>query len=206
MAQALEWRWWKRYLRSKDPDVYLGEKAAYWRRLLRELNWPVEAETRSADLGCGPAGVFTVIHEAQRVTALDPLLRRYDELPVFDRNRYPGVRFVECSLEEADQLGTFDQLYCINAINHVKDWDAALDALTRLARPGTRLLLTSDVHHRPWLRPLFRALPGDILHPQQHDAEAYRMALRQRGWHIVREKLLRKQSIFEYRAWVCLLS
>ena len=102
------------------------------------------------------------------------------------------------------QLSTpFDIIYCFNAINHVADWEASLDALTRLAQPGTRLVLTSDVHRHAWLLPIFRALPGDALHPQQHLAHHYRDALTRRGWRMEREVELRKERIFSYRAWVC---
>ncbi|MGB3801073.1 MAG: methyltransferase domain-containing protein [Lewinella sp.] len=206
LAQFLEWRWWRSYLRRQSPAAYLTSKKRYWEKVLREIGWEAIPGARVADVGCGPAGVFIALHDIQRVTALDPLLHRYDELPIFSRTAYPQVRFIAQMLETQVDSGPFRQLYCFNAINHVKNWSAGLDALTAMAETGTELLLSSDAHRHRWLLPVFRALPGDALHPQQHMAEDYRIALRKRGWRIDREAILRTERIFEYRIWKCTLS
>ncbi|MBB4078136.1 2-polyprenyl-6-hydroxyphenyl methylase/3-demethylubiquinone-9 3-methyltransferase [Lewinella aquimaris] len=203
VAQSLEHRWWRRYLHGQSPRAYLTAKNEYWRKLLAQLDWPVEDGLRVLDAGCGPAGIFMHLHDRQRVTAVDPLLSRYESLDIFARNRYPDVDFRELPLEQLVPAAPFDAIYCINAINHVSDWAGSLDALTAAARPGTRLLLTSDVHRHDWLQPVFRMLPGDLLHPQQHAATDYRTALTSRGWTIGREEVLRTERIFVYRAWVC---
>jgi 2-polyprenyl-6-hydroxyphenyl methylase/3-demethylubiquinone-9 3-methyltransferase len=203
LAQYLEHRWWRRYLRDKPPETYLRQKNRYWKRVLEELELPVREGERVLDAGCGPAGIFIHLRDRQRVTALDPLLDEYEKLPVFKRSGYPEVRFIQNSLETVPTLEPFDTIYCFNAINHVADWDASLDALTALARPGSRLVITSDVHRHAWLLPVFRGLPGDLLHPQQHTASDYTRALTLRGWRIDRERVLRTEAIFEYRAWVC---
>ena len=204
VAQFLERRWWQRYLRGKSPEEYLDDKKAYWRRTLAELEWETVAGRRVLDAGCGPAGVFIHVREAEKVTALDPLLDEYEaDLAIFRRSDYPDVDFLTQPLEiPFGGAEPFAAIYCFNAINHVSDWDAALDALTRHATTGTRLLLTSDVHRSKILLPIFQALPGDVLHPQQHGPEAYRAALKGRGWRIEREVVLRREAIFEYTAWV----
>ncbi len=206
VAQFLELRWWRRYVRKQTPVDYLIAKEAYWQRLLRQLDWEIVGGARVLDAGCGPAGVFITLHDQQQVTALDPLLDRYETLPIFSRARYPNVQFVTQPLESVSQLPPFDVIYCFNAINHVRDWNKSLDVLTSLARAGTRMILTSDVHRHRWLVPIFRVLPGDALHPQQHRTEDYRQAVQQRGWRIEREEVLRTEPIFAYRAWVCIFS
>ena len=203
-AQYLELRWWQWYLRGQSPAHYLANKRAYWQRLLDQLAVSVIQNARVLDAGCGPAGIFALLHDRQRVTALDPLLSRYERLPIFSTASYPEVTFSAEALEQTTLATPFDTIYCFNAINHVADWEASLDALTRLAQPGTRLVLTSDVHRHAWLLPIFRALPGDALHPQQHLAHHYSEALTRRGWRIEREVELRRESIFSYRAWVCI--
>ena len=205
LAQFLEYRWWRRYLRGRAPQDYLRDKRAYWQRVLTELEWPVQTGARALDAGCGPAGVFILLHDRQRVTAMDPLLQRYERLPIFSRQHYPAVRFLPYALEYRAELDPFDVIYCFNAINHVRDWEYCLDRLTALARPGTRMVISSDVHRHGWLLPVFRALPGDALHPQQHRAAEYITALRARRWIVEREVLLRRAAIFDYRAWVCVL-
>lgn len=205
LAQFLEFRWWKGYLRGKSPTDYICDKQAYWRRLLTQLDWQIDEGARVLDAGCGPAGVFIYLADLQQITAIDPLLDRYERLAIFDRSDYPRVDFGTTTLEAFCTDQPFDVIYCFNAINHVRDWEGSLDRLTAAARPGTRLLLTSDVHRHRWLLPIFRLLPGDALHPQQHRSENYRKALRARGWCIDTEHTLRTERIFEYRTWCCTL-
>lgn len=204
VAQYLERRWWQRYLRGKSPEEYLTDKKAYWQRTLAELGWEPVPGRKVLDAGCGPAGVYIHVGEIEEVTALDPLLDSYEtDLAIFRQADYPNVRFLAQPLEQAfDEGADFDAIYCFNAINHVSDWDLAIDALTAHARPGTRLLMTSDVHRNKLLLPIFKALPGDALHPQQHGPEAYRSALKQRGWRIEREDVLRVEAIFNYTSWI----
>ncbi|NJC24747.1 class I SAM-dependent methyltransferase [Neolewinella antarctica] len=204
VAQYLEGKWWRRYLQSKAPADYLAEKRTYWERVLDDLDWVTVPNRTVLDAGCGPAGIFTYVRHTERVTALDPLLDNYEKhLAIFSRGAYPDVRFHRQKLEEACVPGgPFGAIYCFNAINHVADWHAALDRLTEYATTGTRMILTSDVHRHGWLLPIFKALPGDALHPQQHDASAYRRALTVRGWRIDWEEVLRRELIFNYTAWV----
>ncbi|MEL7160758.1 MAG: methyltransferase domain-containing protein [Bacteroidota bacterium] len=203
-AQYLERRWWRRYLHGKSPEKYLRDKRNYWARTLDELDWEPVSGRRVFDAGCGPAGIFCYLHETETVTALDPLLDHYEaDLDIFRRRAYPKVDFLHQALEkDLPPMAPFAAIYCFNAINHVADWDRALDVLTANAAPGTLLLLTSDVHRHSWLLPVFRALPGDALHPQQHGPEAYRKALKKRGWRIEQETVLRQETIFAYTAWV----
>lgn len=171
--------------------------------MLVELNHQPNRGANCLDLGCGPAGVFVLLHDQQRITALDPLLDRYAvDLDVLSLADYPSVYFVAQAVENA-RLDTapFDEIYCFNAVNHVADWELALDRITSWASPQTVLLLSSDVHRRKWLKWIFRLLPGDALHPQQHDREAYRSALLRRGWQIESEVLLRREWIFDYVGW-----
>lgn len=202
LAQWLEVRWWQRYLSGKDPAKYLKDKRRYWKQVLDRLDWVVRPGTRALDAGCGPAGIFIEVANRQSVTAIDPLLTDYDRLSVFQRKSYPTVDFVPTTLEAFRSPTPFQQLYCLNAINHVADWEASLDTLTEVAAPDAELLLTSDVHRHRWLAAIFRRLPGDVLHPQQHRAEDYSNALTIRGWRIERQLVLRTELIFEYRAWV----
>ncbi|WP_020568689.1 class I SAM-dependent methyltransferase [Neolewinella persica] len=207
VAQYLERRWWRRYLKGKSPEDYLADKRSYWAKTLDQLDWEPVAGRRVLDAGCGPAGVFILVHELEKVTALDPLLHSYEkDLSVFKQVDYPGVQFWQQPLERGlPEEETFDAIYCFNAINHVDDWGKALDALTAHAHPGTRMVLTSDVHRHQFLLPIFRALPGDALHPQQHGPEAYRAALKARGWRVEWEEVLRREAIFDYTAWVAVL-
>lgn len=198
LAQWLELRWWRRYLSRRDPQTYLAAKHAYWQRLLGLADLVPRPGHRALDAGCGPAGIFMVLSQLQ-VEAIDPLLEQYARaLPHFRPAHYPWVRFRAQPLEQGLPTARYDEIYCLNAINHVADWSAALDTLSEAARPGARLLLGIDVHRHAGLKYIFRRLPGDLLHPQQHDRDDYRAALQQRGWTIEREITAKPGHIFDY--------
>jgi len=200
MAQALERRWWKRYLGNQSPDEYRSWKRRYWLDLLAphrdalSLNQP----QRLLDAGCGPAGINLAL-DGHTITALDPLLDRYSvELPAFAALQVSGVTYISAPLEGFRTPQPFDGACCLNAINHVEDLDAALDALTLAVRPGGWLLLGVDAHRSTLLRGLFRALPGDALHPHQHNTAEYRVFLQARGWHVQDERCLKPGRVFDY--------
>lgn len=204
LAQFLERRWWKRYLATQLPDEYLTEKRRYWQRVMKTLELEDITEERVLDAGCGPAGIFIHLPESARITAVDPLLDRYaEDLAIFRPEDYPRVAF-RCSPLETVSLpeASFEVIFCLNAINHVADRELVLNRLGQWMKPGGILVLTSDVHRFSLLRSVFRALPGDALHPHQHSAAEYRNDLTRLGWTIDREVLLKPGKIFDYLGWV----
>ena len=204
LAQFLEIRWWQRYLRNKPTEQYLADKRTYWKRVLQQLDYMPQPAEEALEVGCGPAGVFILLHDQQSFTAVDPLLKEYRErLSHFQPADYPTVEFQAQPLEKCElAAASFQVIYCFNAINHVSDWQGCLQLITEAAAPGATLLLSSDVHRRSWLRSIFRLLPGDLLHPHQHLAGEYVDALEKLGWDINREALLKPGRIFNYVGWV----
>ncbi len=202
-AQWLERRWWQRYLRHQSAAEYLRAKKLYWQKILSSIGYEPLAGQKVLDAGCGPAGIFIYLHEQQIVTALDPLLAAYEQdLAIFQKAMYPCVQFVVAPMESAQlPSASFQTIYCFNAINHVADWEGALDQLGRWLAPAGDLLLSSDVHRWQLLRWLFRLLPGDALHPQQHSAREYEAALAALGWQIKQRHRLRRTFIFDYVLW-----
>ncbi len=197
LAQALEIRWWRQYLRGKSVDGYLDQKKAYWQRVLTHLDVG-EVNGRILDAGCGPAGIFTIFPQ-QEIVAVDPLLERYAaELAHFNPAWYPNVQFISKPLEAFAANEKYDFLFCLNAINHVKDIDKAMDQLLAAARPGATLVLSIDAHKYAALKWLFRTIPGDALHPHQYDLAEYRAMLTGRGCSIHQEWISKTGKIFDY--------
>ena len=139
-----------------------------------------------------------MIWEDHPVTALDPLLESYEQLPHFSRDRYPHVSFFAEALETWETTESFPWVFCLNVINHVSDLEGALDRLARATGPGGTLLLTVDVHKHSLLKKVFRALPGDILHPHQHDRTDYEYFLERAGFRIEQSHCLKQGRIFNY--------
>lgn len=203
IAQFFEIRWWQHYLSGKEKNDYLNWKKTYWRDLLERLELQVPETARVLDAGCGPAGIFTILDHCKAVDALDPLLERYErDLPHFRRTDYPFVRFYSLPLEGFEPELPYDLVFCLNAINHVEDLSDCFDRLVACTRPGGSLILTVDAHNYGWLKRIFRAFPGDILHPHQYDLPEYEAMLTRRGFRIVRRELLKKERIFSYFALV----
>jgi len=90
----------------------------------------------------------------------------------------------------------------MNAINHVDNIHAGIDALVAALKPEGQLLISTDVHRNNILKKIFQALPGDILHPHQYDINEYKNMLLSRGLVLKTEKILKHEFIFDYVAWV----
>lgn len=199
LAQWLEIRWWQQYLQSKEKHSYYQQKAAYWQRNLKALSLNLPPQQSITEVGCGPAGIFITLSEHQ-VRAIDPLLKQYEQkLAHFSTADYPWVQFESIPIEEAAGPET-DWVFCFNAINHIDDWSRGLDQLDHLCTEEGTIILGSDVHKHRLLKWLFRWIPGDALHPQQHDRQDYLDAMAKRGWIIKKESILKKGLIFDY--WI----
>lgn len=198
IAQAAEIRWWQRYLKNKEPETYLEWKRQYWTDFLVKAGVEVRPEYSALDMGCGPAGIFTILN-CNKVVAVDPLLDRYaQELEHFNAKDYPNVNFHNQPLEDFVPTEKFDQVFCLNAINHVADLSLSFDQLVAAVKPGGQLLVSIDAHNYNMLKHIFRLLPGDILHPHQYDLNEYRDMLTDRNCKIEREVLVKPEGIFNY--------
>ena len=209
IAQAAEIRWWQRYLKNKNTGDYAVWKKNYWQKLLEEIglsdlgqmqDLPLQNAQKILDAGCGPAGIFMVLTPQHHVTALDPLLDNYEKkLTHFKRSFFPAVKFVSQSLESfGTQKESFDVVFCLNAINHVSDLESAIDVLIKSTRTGGTLVVSIDAHRSRFLKHIFAALPGDILHPHQYTLEEYREMFLSRGCEEVSILLKKEEAIFNY--------
>lgn len=198
LAQALEIKWWKRYLTDKNPDSYLIWKKDYWLQLIQELK-AIHLEPGSVvlDAGCGPAGIFIALDDAQ-VSAIDPLLDKYKDLPHFQPNKFPHVQFKTQTIESLDAQQKFDAVFCLNAINHVADIDVAYDRLCDAVKDDGWLIVSIDAHKSQLLKRIFKVLPGDVLHPHQYDLKDYEGFLTERGFKIEQTLLKTPGRIFDY--------
>ncbi len=198
IAQAAEIRWWRRYLGSKDPVAYAAWKSAYWKNFLEKTGVVIDGKDKILDAGCGPSGIF-MIFQSNFVDAVDPLLEQYEQsLPGFKKANFPNTRFYTLPLEQFDSSESYNVVFCLNAINHVDDLDKSFDALVGSVKKGGTLVVSIDAHHSDFLKKIFQAVPGDILHPHQYGLEEYRQMLIQRGCRMERTILFKKEFIFSY--------
>jgi SAM-dependent methyltransferase len=197
IAQWFESRWWRNYLRKKDPVEYAAWKRGYWRDYLAKLEGVLvlKPDARILDAGCGPAGIFMVL-EHYTPDAFDPLLAEYEKLPHFKRAMYPRVNFSVDQLEGYKAAAPYDAVFCMNAINHVDDLAASYDALAAATRPGGTLVVTIDAHKSGFWKRIFRMIPGDVLHPHQYDEAEYAAMLTQRGFTVTASHVMEDDIYF----------
>lgn len=222
VAQAMEIRWWQRYLKNRDITDYHIWKGAYWHQFLKEIgfekkeliekikhqNLDNQRVTEGGgiptllDAGCGPAGIFMIFDGADaalRIDALDPLLNEYEEkLPHFKKSNYPQTQFLAKPLEQLEVRERYDFIFCINAINHVADLQKSFVQLVNAAKRGATLVVSIDAHNFQLLKHLFRLVPGDILHPHQYDLTEYEAMLANCGCRVEKSILSKKEFIFNY--------
>lgn len=155
------------------------------------------------DAGCGPAGIFISLGNCV-VMACDPLLGFYqNEISHFSKPDYPYVDFHSLPIESIQWKNEFDFVFCLNVINHVKDFDQALSLLVAAAKPNHSVIISIDCHNFKMAKWLFRALPFDILHPHQFDLGEYLSKFESAGLSIEKHVLIKTGFFFNYYAVCC---
>ncbi|MEO1262019.1 MAG: methyltransferase domain-containing protein [Bacteroidota bacterium] len=198
LAQFAESLWWKNYLSDRPVQAYLTWKKNYWKDFLANNKIRILPSDKILDAGCGPAGIFTVLTD-NKVTAIDPLCDTYErQLDHFQKSSYPYVDFIEKGLEEFVSQNKYDKIFCINAINHVKDLNLCLKNLMKSLMKNGFLYLTVDAHNYIFLKKIFQFFPGDILHPHQLDLNDYKKRIIKYNAVIQDITLIKKESIFNY--------
>ena len=196
-AQWFEIRWWRWYLKRKPVDNYLQSKKRYWDDFLWKNGISLPQNQRILDAGCGPAGIFMQLKNHE-VIALDPLLEEYKLMRHFDPAWYPWTQFDASTLESFAGQEKFDVVFCLNVINHVADLKDSMHRLFLSLKVGGELVLSVDVHRRPWLKPIFQLIPGDVLHPHQYDLSDYQFFLAEAGFSNIKYQILKQEFIFDY--------
>lgn len=199
LAQWAEIRWWKRYLKKREPRTYLAWKMGYWNDFLQRIGGTPAPGARVLDAGCGPAGIFMALPGC-RVDAVDPLLPDYSGMAHFQPESYSWVAFHAQELESFPISNPYDWIFCINALNHMRDIPAAVGQLHQALKPGATLVVSVDAHKYRFLRRLFRLLPGDVLHPLQEDLSGYRTLFSNAGFLEISALRYKKGRIFDY--WI----
>ena len=145
---------WEATILDKDPCVF-----DRWRWLKRHLR---PGPLRTLDAGSG-LGAFTMYaarigNEAVGISSSESNNRRAEA-----RARALGIsniEFITADLRDLAELrgrlGEFDQVICLETIEHVRDDEKLVGDLTALLRPGGQLLLTTPFKH-------YRHLLGDKL-------------------------------------------
>lgn len=206
LAQYFERRWWNSYLANKPVDEYLAWKKKYWQHMLDSLrllrpdltDYLKEPEQQVLDAGCGPAGIFLILEEHE-VTAFDPLWNNYrQQFSQFEYERMDYIKFEQADLETYQPPREFDTVFCMNALNHVADIGASIETLKKAIKPGGLIILSLDVHVTDFLNHLFRAIPGDILHPHQYTLPGYIRLLESHGLHFVANQCFKRGRIFDH--------
>ncbi len=132
---------WRATLLHGDPCVY-----ERWRWLRRHLR---TGRLRTLDAGCG-SGAFTLFAANAGNDAVGISFDARNNEVARERARILGlnaVRFIDADLRELDrltpELEPFDQIICLETIEHIRDDATLLSNLTRLLRPNGTLLLTT---------------------------------------------------------------
>lgn len=198
LAQQLEIRWWKNYLKNKDVESYISWKKNYWQSFLQKIPHLPELNNLSIlDAGCGPAGIFTILQNNQ-VDAIDPLIEQYKKLPHFQPEQYSNITFKTQSIEQLNEVEKYDLIFCLNAINHVENIDIAYDKLIHSLKPKGTIVVSIDAHRNALLHKIFKAIPGDVLHPHQFNLKEYEDFLTERKIQLLPSILIKKEFIFDY--------
>lgn len=104
------------------------------------------AKKRVLDIGCGPSGSLEWADMAQQRVGLDPLVPQYLKLGA----KAHKMEYVAASSENIPFPDAyFDIVSCINALDHVDDFDKTVSEIKRVTKPGGLFLVAIEIDHPP---------------------------------------------------------
>ncbi|HUB74379.1 MAG TPA: methyltransferase domain-containing protein [Solirubrobacteraceae bacterium] len=139
---------WRLLLITGDPCVL-----DRWRWLRGHL---LGGKLRTFDAGCGNGG-FSIYAARQGNEVVAASFQSNEQESAERRAEILGVSGIDFRVidlreleRHREELGTFDQIMCLETIEHVRDDEGLVKRLTTLLRPGGRMLLSTPYDaHRP---------------------------------------------------------
>lgn len=131
-------------------QMYHQEEHYWWyisrRNLVKQL-LPSGRRLQILDIGCGTGKLLEELQDYGQAFGIDFNSRaikfcRQRRLKLVYRDKFPSLR---SSLRRK----TFDVITCLDVLEHIDDDTAALRTITKLLRPGGRLIMTVPAY--PWL-------------------------------------------------------
>ena len=83
------------------------------------------------------------------------------------------MSFISKAFEDFKTDKRFDIVFCLNAVNHFRDFRYSIEKLQGFLKKDGIMILSIDVHRFSFFKYLFRLIPGDALHPHQHSRVDY---------------------------------
>jgi 2-polyprenyl-6-hydroxyphenyl methylase/3-demethylubiquinone-9 3-methyltransferase len=108
------------------------------------------------------------------------------------------VDFKNSTIEAYSDSKKYDYVFCLNAINHVADIYLAYQKISGLLAENGQLIFSIDAHNYSLFKKLFRAVPGDILHPHQYDLTEYELMLNEVGLKVKKTVKLKQEFFFNH--------
>lgn len=147
------WKLLERQLRTwlgRKTKKLVRRRAANPEFQLLEAEVTAVGARRAADCGSGEGGVVLALAARHPQLQVDGVEVSATNVAIARRlNRYGNAAFHQGLAEEVDRLfapGTFDLVYSLAVLEHVRDVDGTVAALLRVLRPGGRLCFVVPMH------------------------------------------------------------
>jgi len=126
---------------ARERRARTEERAPVWRAILKEVEAqrPFRSGERVLDIGCGLDTVLDYIPDVFGVT-IDSLMAPLAELGLSEVAQHAAGAFEELPFRDA----SFDRVFLMNVLDHVRKPDAGLAEVARVLRAGGVLVLSVD--------------------------------------------------------------
>ena len=140
-AQTGHYRTWQAYVESGERAS--EDRRAVWRAILDEVRGFASPESgqRVLDIGCGLDTVLDFLDGVRGYT-LDSLMHRLAEFGLSGSAEHAAGLFEALPYRDA----SFDRVFLMNVLDHVRDPARGLAEVARVLRPGGALVLSVDTY------------------------------------------------------------
>jgi ubiquinone/menaquinone biosynthesis C-methylase UbiE len=140
-----EYRYWKTRLEESNGVLDNSHYQPLYTELFGLSRTDYEGK-RVLDIGCGPRGSLEWADMTAQRVGLDPLVPQYLKLGA-DKHKMEYCAAPSEHIPYAD--GYFDIVACLNALDHVNDFQQTVREIKRVVKKGGRFLLTVEINQPP---------------------------------------------------------
>lgn len=133
---------------AQKRDKYIRRSKYYYKDMIKFLRFNIPAGSHVLEIGCGTGYLLDALKPTRGVGIdISPAMI------TIAREKYPHLEFLQMDAENLQLEEKFDFIVISDTLGYFEDIQQAFKELTKVAHPGTRIIITyHNFMWQPWLK------------------------------------------------------